>query len=43
MPKKWAGENSKSAIAKARKDAVRTAEQEKKQKEEEDKFWYNFI
>jgi hypothetical protein len=39
MPKKFAGENTKSAQAKARKDAVRVAEIEKKTKEEEDKFW----
>ena len=38
MPKDW-GENSKSAQAKARKDAVRRAETEKKQKEAEDKYW----
>jgi hypothetical protein len=38
MPKNW-GENSKSAQAKARKDAVRRDEAEKKQKEAEDKLW----
>lgn len=39
MPKNWGGENSKSAQAKARKDAVRRDENEKKQKEAEDKYW----
>jgi hypothetical protein len=39
MPKKFAGENSKSAEAKARKAAHQNEILEKKQKEEEDKLW----
>ena len=39
MPKKFSGENTKSAQAKARKDAVRVAAEDKKLKEEEDKLW----
>ena len=39
MPKKFKGTNSKAEEARARKDAVRLAEKERKQKEEEDKYW----
>ena len=39
MPKNFGGENSKSAQAKARKDAVRIETNEKKQREAEDKLW----
>ena len=39
MPKKFTGENTKSAQARARKDAVRKDEQERKLKEAEDKLW----
>jgi hypothetical protein len=39
MPKKFAGENSKAAEAKARKAARQNEILEKKQKEEEDKLW----
>jgi hypothetical protein len=39
MPKKFAGENSKSAEAKARKTARQNEILEKKLKEEEDKLW----
>ena len=39
MPKKFNGENTKSAQARARKDAVRVAAEEKKMKEAEDKLW----
>lgn len=39
MPKKFTGENSKAAEARARKDAVRKEETAKKLKEAEDKLW----
>lgn len=39
MPKKFAGENSKSAVARARKDAVRQEKQAQKKKEIEDEYW----
>ncbi|KAK7575751.1 hypothetical protein V9T40_012037 [Parthenolecanium corni] len=39
MPKKFAGENSKAAVARARKDAVRKDQQQKKQQEIEDAYW----
>ena len=39
MPKKFKGTNSKAEEARARKDAVRLAEKERKQREEEDKYW----
>ncbi|PVD19887.1 hypothetical protein C0Q70_20380 [Pomacea canaliculata] len=39
MPKKFKGENSKAAEARARKEAVKQAETERKQKEEEDALW----
>ena len=39
MPKKFTGENSKAAEARARKDATRKEEQAKKLKEAEDKLW----
>lgn len=39
MPKKFKGENSKAAVAKERKSAVRdVVEREKKQKED-DEYW----
>ena len=39
MPKKFKGENSKAAEARARKEEVRLAEQTRKQKEAEDAYW----
>ena len=39
MPKKFKGENSKAAEARARKAAVREAEKDRIQKEAEDEFW----
>nr|SVE76770.1 EOG090X0J63 [Daphnia longispina] len=39
MPKKFDGENSKVAVAKARKDAVKQAEQKKKEEKKEEEFW----
>lgn len=39
MPKKFKGTNSKAEEARARKDAARLAEKERKQKEEEDRYW----
>lgn len=39
MPKKFAGENSKAAAARARKSAVKEAEVAKKQKDVEDTYW----
>nr|SVE94003.1 EOG090X0J63 [Scapholeberis mucronata] len=39
MPKKFDGENSKVAVAKARKDAVKQAERKKKEEKEEEEFW----
>lgn len=39
MPKKFAGENSKAVVARARKAAVKEAETIKKVKEAEDKAW----
>ncbi|XP_046574387.1 coiled-coil domain-containing protein 124-like [Haliotis rubra] len=39
MPKKFKGENSKAVEARARRDAQKYAEQEKKQKEAEDELW----
>lgn len=39
MPKKFDGENSKVAVAKARKDAVKQAEKKKKEEKEEEEFW----
>lgn len=39
MPKKFKGENSKAAVAKARKQEVRDAENVKKEKEKEDEYW----
>ncbi|VDI74671.1 Hypothetical predicted protein [Mytilus galloprovincialis] len=39
MPKKFKGENSKAAVAKARKQEVRDAENAKKEKEKEDEYW----
>ncbi len=39
MPKKFAGENSKAAVAKARKDAVKKEQQLKKQQAAEDELW----
>lgn len=39
MPKKFKGESSKAVEARARKEAVKTAEAERKQKAEEDALW----
>ncbi|CDW54827.1 DUF1014 domain containing protein [Trichuris trichiura] len=39
MPKKWAGENSKAAVARARKEEARKAELERKEKERLDNYW----
>lgn len=39
MPKKFKGENSKAAEAKARKDALKQAETEKTQRLKEDELW----
>ncbi|KFD47023.1 hypothetical protein M514_12105 [Trichuris suis] len=39
MPKKWAGENSKAAAARARKEEARKAELERKEKERLDNYW----
>ncbi|CAG0883104.1 unnamed protein product [Darwinula stevensoni] len=39
MPKKWVGENSKAAVAKARKEATRQEELQRKKQAEEDALW----
>lgn len=39
MPKKFVGENSKAAAARARKSSAKEAENAKKQKELEDSYW----
>jgi hypothetical protein len=39
MPKKFKGENTKSAVAKARKQEQREEEIAKKEKEKEDEYW----
>lgn len=39
MPKKFAGENSKAVVAKARKQAVRDEESARKQKAMDDDYW----
>jgi len=39
MPKKFKGVNTKAEETRARREAVKVAEREKKQKEEEDKLW----
>ncbi|MFH4978485.1 hypothetical protein AB6A40_005194 [Gnathostoma spinigerum] len=39
MPKKFQGENSKAAAARARKDAVRKEAAERKKQAEEDAYW----
>lgn len=39
MPKKFAGENSKAVVAKARKQAVRDEESARKQKAMDDEYW----
>lgn len=39
MPKKFAGENSKAVVAKARKEAVRKDQQLKKQQQAEEEYW----
>ncbi|KAJ8679717.1 hypothetical protein QAD02_015504 [Eretmocerus hayati] len=39
MPKKFVGENSKAVAARARKNAVKEAENERKAKEAEDRAW----
>lgn len=41
MPKKFQGENSKSAVARARKEAVQQAEREKVEREAEDAAWHD--
>nr|SVE92772.1 EOG090X0J63 [Megafenestra aurita] len=39
MPKKFDGENSKVAAARARKDATKDAERKKKEDKEQEEFW----
>lgn len=39
MPKKFKGENSKSAVARERKSSVREAEEREKKKKLEDEYW----
>ena len=39
MPKKFKGENSKAQEARARKDAAKALEQERKKQAEEDALW----
>lgn len=39
MPKKFVGENSKAVVARARKAAVKEAENSRKAQEAEDKAW----
>jgi hypothetical protein len=39
MPKKFDGENSKVAVAKARKEAVKHAEHKKKEEKKEEEYW----
>ena len=39
MPKKFAGENSKAAVAKARKSEKAESERAKKEKDKEDAEW----
>ena len=39
MPKKFKGENTKSAVAKARKQEQRSEEIAQKEKEKEDEYW----
>uniref|UniRef100_A0A0N5AWM2 Coiled-coil domain-containing protein 124 n=1 Tax=Syphacia muris TaxID=451379 RepID=A0A0N5AWM2_9BILA len=39
MPKKFNGENSKAAAARARKDAIKQEAKAKKKQEEEDAYW----
>ena len=39
MPKKFVGENSKAAQARARKEEKSQAEKEKKQKQIDDEYW----
>lgn len=39
MPKKFKGENSKAVEARARKNAQKDEEEQKKQKQLEDEFW----
>lgn len=39
MPKKFKGENSKSAVARARKQEQREIENTRKEKEKEDEYW----
>lgn len=41
MPKKFAGENSKAMVARARKAAVKEAEIAKKNQEAEDRAWHD--
>lgn len=39
MPKKFDGENSKVAVARARKEAVKQADHKKKEEKKEEEFW----
>lgn len=39
MPKKFTGENSKAAAARARKEAIKKGEAERKKQAEEDEYW----
>nr|SVE75513.1 EOG090X0J63 [Daphnia dolichocephala] len=39
MPKKFDGENSKVAVARARKEAVKNADQKKKEEKKEEEYW----
>lgn len=39
MPKKFAGENTKAAAARARKNAAKEEEQTRKEREKEDELW----
>ena len=39
MPKKFKGENSKAAVAKARKAEAKAAENARVEKEKEDAYW----
>ena len=39
MPKKFKGTNTKAEETRARREAVKVAEKERKQKEEEDRYW----
>jgi hypothetical protein len=39
MPKKFVGENSKAAVARARKNARAEEEKERKEQEADDEYW----